>query len=238
MKRLVTKTELKCYEYINAIKNVECMVGMGLYGADKFREQLHNELCELFGLDKDETKRITDNLDKLEMNGTNLYLELREISCAKRKEKRVQFNTAKKGGLVITENTTIDPGTEIPDFSEIGDGSTIGDRCTIGIGCKIGDWVTIGNYCTIGDSCTIGNSCTIGIGCKWLGVFVRQFITMSNIDGSNRQIKIIKHKGGARIEAGCFIGDSAEFLERAKKEEKVKYIRIVGTVINTMLAYN
>jgi len=35
----------------------------GLYRVDKIREELHTELCKLFGLDKSVTKKYTDNLD-------------------------------------------------------------------------------------------------------------------------------------------------------------------------------
>ena len=54
--------EIKCYEYINAIRDIEEFKGQGIYSLDKFRERIHNELCESFGLDKAVTKKYTDNL--------------------------------------------------------------------------------------------------------------------------------------------------------------------------------
>lgn len=76
----VSERELKCYEYICAIKDIEDLQGSGIYRADRIREELHDELCKLFSLDKQATKQFTYNLDKLQMNGTNLYLALLEES--------------------------------------------------------------------------------------------------------------------------------------------------------------
>ena len=58
----VDDRELKCYEYVNAIKDV-LSLPKGLYKADKIREQIHDELCALFNLEKSVTKTYTDNLD-------------------------------------------------------------------------------------------------------------------------------------------------------------------------------
>jgi hypothetical protein len=57
------KAELCCYEYINSIKDILHFTGKGIYGLDNYRSKLHDELCELFNLDKDVTKKYTDNLD-------------------------------------------------------------------------------------------------------------------------------------------------------------------------------
>ena len=54
--------EIKCYEYINALRDIESLPN-GLYKADKIREQIHDELCKLFKIDKETTKKYTDNLD-------------------------------------------------------------------------------------------------------------------------------------------------------------------------------
>ena len=72
----VSKLELKCYEYVNAIKDISEYMGCGLYGLDKIRATIHDEICLLSGLPKTETQAYTDNLDKLDYNGTELYLKL------------------------------------------------------------------------------------------------------------------------------------------------------------------
>ena len=58
---------------------------------------------------------------------------------------------------------------------------------------------------------------------------------MANIDGSLRQITLVKHAGGVVIEAGCFFGDSSEFLARAEKEGERDYVIIVGAVVNALM---
>jgi NDP-sugar pyrophosphorylase family protein len=171
------------------------------------------------------------------------------------------FNTNNLGGWIIPAGTEIAAETGIPSYSEIGDGCTIGDRCKIGNYCTIGDRCTIGNYCTIGNDCTIGNYCTIGDGCKigddctigygckignyctigdgckigddctWLGVKVKSWLTLANVDGSNRQIKIVRSdEGEIKIEAGCFIGTLDEFIAKAKSEGKLRYVAVISAI--------
>jgi hypothetical protein len=59
----VNRAEICCYEYINAIKDIAQYTGQGIYGLDARRSKLHDELCSLFGISKDITKKYTDNLD-------------------------------------------------------------------------------------------------------------------------------------------------------------------------------
>ena len=77
----VSEGELKCYEYINSIRDIENYAGMGIYGLDNRRIEIHNELCKLFNLTKEETKSITDNL-KMDDDrvAENLFLSLLEKS--------------------------------------------------------------------------------------------------------------------------------------------------------------
>jgi hypothetical protein len=72
----VDKLELKCWEYIYSVKDILKYSGKGIYGLDKIREKIHNEICSLSQLSKEETLRFTDNLDKLNFNGTKLYLKI------------------------------------------------------------------------------------------------------------------------------------------------------------------
>lgn len=78
---MVESRELKCYEYICAIKDIEKTGCSGLYGLDAFRERIHDELCDLFNLDKDETKRFTDNMDVSNPKAAELlYFSLLNLS--------------------------------------------------------------------------------------------------------------------------------------------------------------
>ena len=77
----VSKGELKCYEYINSIRDIEKFSGMSLYGLENRRTELHDDLCKIFDLTKYQTKGFTNNID---LNGNNpseeLYLDLLELS--------------------------------------------------------------------------------------------------------------------------------------------------------------
>ena len=117
------------------------------------------------------------------------------------------LNTNNLGGWIIPAGTEIAAETEIPSYSEIG------------------------NYCTIGDGYKIGDDCKIGAGCTWLGVKVKSWLTLANVDGSNRQIKIVRSdEGEIKIEAGCFIGTLDEFIAKAKSEGKLRYVAVISAI--------
>ena len=111
------------------------------------------------------------------------------------------FNTNNLGGWIIPAGTEIAAETGIPRYSEIG------------------------------NRCTIGDCCKIGYGCTWLGVKVKSWLTLANVDGTGRQIKVIR--GGeneVKIEAGCFIGNLDEFIAKAKSEGKLRYVAVIGAI--------
>ena len=70
----VARAELACCEYVNLIRFMEKYPGM--YSLDDMRRKLHEEICKEIGLTEEETKKYTDNLDKLNYNGCDLYLAL------------------------------------------------------------------------------------------------------------------------------------------------------------------
>ena len=77
----VSKGELKCYEYVAACKDIISYSFKGIRGLDKIRQQAHDELCELFELDKEATLKYTDNLDLEDYKcAEKLYFNLRAIS--------------------------------------------------------------------------------------------------------------------------------------------------------------
>jgi hypothetical protein len=65
-----------CWVYCNLVKDMNDDNIIAYYGIDKKRTRLHDELCTLFKLEKQITKKYTDNLDKIKFNGTELYLLL------------------------------------------------------------------------------------------------------------------------------------------------------------------
>jgi len=75
----VERAELKCWEYVYLIKDIE-KFPMGLYGLNQMRTTLHDEICDLMKLNKEDTFQYTDNLDKINYNGSELYLQLLLLS--------------------------------------------------------------------------------------------------------------------------------------------------------------
>ena len=122
----------------------------------------------------------------------------------------MQFETNARGGWVIPAYTSIPAHTSIPAWSEIG------------------------AYCTLGNSCTLGHGCDLGANTQWLGVIVESWLTLANVDGSGRQIKVVKHAEGVRVEAGCFQGTLEDFCTQAASEGKDRYVRVVSAIASTM----
>ena len=58
------------------------------------------------------------------------------------------------------------------------------------------------------------------------------------VDGSGRQIKLIQHAGGFKIEAGCFIGTEVKFIEKATLENKFVYVGVIKAVCEALRALN
>ena len=132
------------------------------------------------------------------------------------KEQAMQFETNSHGGWVVPANTAIPDGTEIPAWSDLG------ESCVLGAGC------------TLGHSCKIGHGCELGANTQWMGVTVESWLTLANVDGSGRQIKIVKHAEGVRVEAGCFQGTLEDFCTQAASEGKDRYVRVISAVAAAM----
>lgn len=71
------KLQYACSEYIRLVKEMSDLlpngIGGSLYGMDKLRTEEHVALVRLFGLTTEETKHITDNLDKINFDGGLLF---------------------------------------------------------------------------------------------------------------------------------------------------------------------
>jgi len=52
----------------------------GLYGMDERRSECHERLCEHYGLDRDQTLQLTDNLDRFE-DGHDLHMALVRLAA-------------------------------------------------------------------------------------------------------------------------------------------------------------
>ena len=86
----------------------------------------------------------------------------------------------------------------------------------------------------VGDGCTLGDYCKLGSDTQWMGVTVQSWLTLANVDGTGRQVKVVKHGGGDRVEVGCFQGTLEEFCAKAAGEGKDRYVRVVSAVAATM----
>jgi hypothetical protein len=66
------------------------------------------------------------------------------------------------------------------------------------------------------------------------GVEMQQWVTISNLDGSGRQVIIILHKDGIKIRAGCFLGTLEDFVAKATSEGKKIYASAIPAIANAM----
>ena len=73
--------------------------------------------------------------------------------------------------------------------------------------------------------------CSLGNGCELEGMLVKHWLTLANVDGSGRQILVINDGKQTLIRAGCFLGNLAEFSERAEDENKTAYVAIITAVV-------
>ena len=83
---------------------------------------------------------------------------------------------------------------------------------------------------SLGDGLRFGRRLQMS-GCKVLAL-----MCMSNVDGSGRRINVIVHAGGIKIEAGCFGGSLDEFCEKAGREGKTRYVRVVRAAAEALQA--
>ena len=128
-----------------------------------------------------------------------------------------EFQINEQGGWIVPPNTKLANETVVPAHSVFGRGCTLGDECTLGDRCKLGD------------------RCELGDGCNWLGGKVESFLTVSNVDGTGRQVKLVKHAGGEiAVEAGCFKGTVAEFVNKAEDEGKTRYVAVIQAIVEAM----
>jgi hypothetical protein len=61
-------------------------------------------------------------------------------------------------------------------------------------------------------------------------------LTMANVDGSGRQLKVVVHMEGVYVEAGSFSGTLEAFCEKAEKENKTRYSKVVKATAEALLA--
>lgn len=141
---------------------------------------------------------------------------------------------------VIREYCTIDNCVEFRNHcrifhsTKIGKSALIGNDVSIGDNCIIDECSELGCGCYIGEGCIIGHR-IVAIGdmvnicanVSMEGVIVQKIMTLANVDGSGRQVIVIKHKDGILIRAGCFAGDLTMFVKKATEEGKMKYVKMI-----------
>lgn len=114
----------------------------------------------------------------------------------------MDFKLNEKGGWIIPKGANIPSWTVIPDYSELG------------------------NFCNFGSCCKFGENISME------GKAVKYFMQSDNIDGSGRRIQFIYDGEDVFIRAACFFGASEEFCDKAAKEGKTVYPRIVRSIAN------
>ena len=118
----------------------------------------------------------------------------------------------------------------------LGDSNTLGNKNTLGDSNTLGNRNTLGNDNTLGNWNTLGNCLRYGERLTVAGVKVRRLMTMANVDGSGRQVLVLAHTEGVKIECGCFSGTLDEFCARADSEGKKRYSRVVRAAVEAFVA--
>ena len=54
-------------------------VPAGLYGRDQRRAEMHAALCEHYGLTHEQTKEVTDHMDRIEYGSEGLHTALQDL---------------------------------------------------------------------------------------------------------------------------------------------------------------
>jgi len=90
LKDKLLELEYKCHEYTLLVKDIKELADSfeeygtyGIYTLSKFRTKLHDFLCKGFSLNKEDTLEYTDNLDKINYEGSVLFFLLLEKSREK-----------------------------------------------------------------------------------------------------------------------------------------------------------
>lgn len=132
---------------------------------------------------------------------------------------------------------------KLGDFSRVKSNATFGMCSSIGRGCFIGqnaqflqsaviqDLCTLKSGANISHGATIGNGCNIELPARLEDKDMLAFMTLGNLDGSGRQVLLVKHAGGVTIRAGCFIGTAEGFCKRAALEHELVYVNVVNAII-------
>lgn len=85
----------KCHEYCEHVQLLfelhdgPWQGGGAIYGLDNIRADLHEELVELAGLEKEDLWPFTNNLAKLGFRGDELFFQILDIIETKKKVKNV-----------------------------------------------------------------------------------------------------------------------------------------------------
>ena len=143
---------------------------------------------------------------------------------------------------VFGDRCVFGPSCEFVSDSDFGNYCEFDYACGFGICCKFerscefDSYCAFGNYCEFGSGCAFGNNCVLGTGCKIgpantltgctvLGLVVKRFMTLANVDGSGRLVLVVLGEcGNIKVETGCFCGSVDEFCERAEQEGKHRYV--------------
>lgn len=137
-------------------------------------------------------------------------------------------------------------------YCVFGDSATIGTKCIFGVGCKFGDFAVFGSLCQFKTSCKFGSgsmfedaefsgrtefgSNTRLTNSTMCNVKIDYFLTLANVDGSQRNIVMIRSGNTVYVSAGCFFGTVDEFCKKATVEHKQMYVYVIKGVAQSILA--
>jgi len=116
-------------------------------------------------------------------------------------------------------------------LSKFGAWSLFGDKSKFGADSQFGTGVEFGDRSLFGARPRFGAGAKFGKNCIIEGVIAQRVMTLTNVDGSGRQILLVWHDDGVLVRAGCFLGTVSEFRKRATADGKYIYAAVIPAVV-------
>lgn len=118
--------------------------------------------------------------------------------------------------------------------NESGGRCEVAEGCVFAEGCKFDRFCVFGHGSKLGRGCEFAEGCKFDRGCKIQDAVIDSLLMLQCVDGSGRQIIVIKTGGEIHIQAGCFFGTLEEFCDKASREGKDRYVKVISAVAEAM----
>ena len=113
------------------------------------------------------------------------------------------------------------------DYSQI---IVFAARCSFGEWCRFGEGCSFGERCSFGEGCrfegcSFGERCRFDEGCRFEGYPAKPgypFLTFGGGGSENRTVYCFNTTNGLIFKAGCFTGNTDEFVEKVLADDETE----------------